>query len=71
MSGLLQYFVGKQGKTLTILVATSGDTGGAVASGFYDVEGIEVIILYPSKKSKWLAGKAIDNTRKKYYSIRS
>ncbi|MBP6335533.1 MAG: threonine synthase [Bacteroidia bacterium] len=35
---------------LTILVATSGDTGSAVANGFFDVEGIEVIILYPSGK---------------------
>ena len=35
---------------MTILVATSGDTGGAVAHGFYDVEGVEVVILYPSGK---------------------
>ncbi len=34
----------------TVLVATSGDTGGAVASGFLDVKGVEVIILYPSGK---------------------
>ena len=34
----------------TILVATSGDTGGAVANGFYGVEGVNVIILYPSGK---------------------
>ncbi|NMH26918.1 threonine synthase [Flavobacterium silvaticum] len=34
----------------TVLVATSGDTGGAVASGFLDVEGVEVVILYPSGK---------------------
>ncbi|GAB4411333.1 MAG: threonine synthase [Bacteroidia bacterium] len=39
-----------QGRTLHILVATSGDTGGAVAAGFYQVPGIEVIILYPSGK---------------------
>ncbi|MCL4156586.1 UNVERIFIED_CONTAM: hypothetical protein GTU68_008254, partial [Idotea baltica] len=39
---------GKQ--PLTVLVATSGDTGGAVASGFHQVEGIRVVILYPSKK---------------------
>ena len=34
----------------TILVATSGDTGGAVANGFLDVMGVEVVILYPSGK---------------------
>ena len=33
---------------LTVLVATSGDTGSAVAQGFVDVEGIDVVILYPS-----------------------
>ena len=35
---------------LTILVATSGDTGGAIADSFYDVEGINVVILYPKEK---------------------
>lgn len=39
----------KKGK-VTVLVATSGDTGGAVANGFYGVEGVEVVILYPSGK---------------------
>lgn len=37
-------------RKVTVLVATSGDTGGAVANGFYDVEGVDVIILYPSGK---------------------
>jgi len=35
---------------VTVLVATSGDTGGAVANGFYNVDGVEVVILYPSGK---------------------
>lgn len=35
---------------VTVLVATSGDTGGAVANGFYGVEGVNVVILYPSGK---------------------
>ncbi len=38
------------GRKTTILVATSGDTGGAVADAFYKLEGIEVIILYPKGK---------------------
>jgi threonine synthase len=38
------------GQTVTVLVATSGDTGGAVANGFYNVDGVEVVILYPSGK---------------------
>lgn len=50
MAGLMSYFIKGEDKKLTILVATSGDTGGAVAAGFYKVPGIEVIILYPSGK---------------------
>ena len=40
----------KPGQKNTVLVATSGDTGGAVASGFLGVAGVEVVILYPSGK---------------------
>jgi threonine synthase len=50
MSRCLGYFVQNNDKEVTVLVATSGDTGGAVASGFYDIEGINVVILYPSGK---------------------
>ncbi len=48
MSRLIGYFNKDEKKELFILVATSGDTGGAVASGFYKTPGIKVIILYPS-----------------------
>ena len=50
MSRCLGYFVRDNKRPVTVLVATSGDTGGAVASGFYDVEGVRVVILYPSGK---------------------
>ena len=50
MARVMEHFVSIEGKALTILVATSGDTGSAVASGFLGVEGIDVVILYPSKK---------------------
>jgi threonine synthase len=50
MAALMSYFIRHEDNHLTILVATSGDTGGAVAAGFYDTPGIEVIILYPSGK---------------------
>ncbi len=50
MSRCLGYFVQDNPKPVTVLVATSGDTGGAVASGFYDVPGVNVVILYPSGK---------------------
>lgn len=50
MAGLMSYFNRNEDRPLTILVATSGDTGGAVASGFSGASGIEVVILYPSGK---------------------
>jgi threonine synthase len=51
MSRCLGYFNrNKKNSKNTVLVATSGDTGGAVASGFLGVKGVEVIILYPSGK---------------------
>lgn len=50
MSRCLGYFNRNTDKKVTVLVATSGDTGGAVASGFLGVKGVEVIILYPSGK---------------------
>jgi threonine synthase len=50
MARLLGYFVRGESKPLTVLVATSGDTGSAVAHGFLGVPGIRVVILYPSKR---------------------
>ena len=52
MSRCLAYFLNgsKEDAEVTVLVATSGDTGGAVASGFYKVKGINVVILYPKGK---------------------
>ncbi|PQL92218.1 threonine synthase [Apibacter sp. wkB309] len=50
MSRLMAYLSDKNDKTLDILVATSGDTGGAVALGFLGVEGTRVTILYPKGK---------------------
>jgi threonine synthase len=51
MSRCLAYFNSdKKGAKNTVIVATSGDTGGAVANGFLGVEGVDVVILYPSGK---------------------
>lgn len=50
MSRCLEYFNQNSSKKVTVLVATSGDTGGAVASGFLGVKNVDVVILYPSKK---------------------
>ena len=50
MSRCLSWFLSDAKKEVTVLVATSGDTGGAVANGFYNVDGVKVVILYPSGK---------------------
>ena len=52
MARLLQYFIRMEGKSdlVNVLVATSGDTGSAVANGFLGVEGIHVYVLYPKGK---------------------
>jgi len=47
MGRLMQYFLSLDGRYLTILTATSGDTGSAVASAFYGLKNIRVIILFP------------------------
>lgn len=50
MAQCLGYFSQGRKNEVTVLVATSGDTGGAVANGFLGVEGVKVVILYPSGK---------------------
>lgn len=50
MARMLSYFVKEQQEDVKVLVATSGDTGSAVANGFLGVEGIQVFVLYPSGK---------------------
>ena len=52
MSACMDYFIKNQNlnQKITVVVATSGDTGGAVANGFLDIEGVDVVILYPKGK---------------------
>lgn len=50
MARMMAYFVKKANKKVTILVATSGDTGSAVGSGFLGMENIDVVLLYPNGK---------------------
>ncbi len=60
MAELMSYYVqNSRDGELYILVATSGDTGGAVAQGFLNAKGINVIILYPSKKISELQEKQL------------
>ena len=50
MSQCLEYFNLNTSEETTVLVATSGDTGGAVANGFLNAKGVQVVILYPKGK---------------------
>jgi len=69
MSRCLGYFVKDQNKKVTVLVATSGDTGGAVASGFYDVPGVDVVILYPSGKVSSVQEKQLTTLDKNIHAL--
>src|SRR5690606_33983709 len=69
MAKLMAYFNREEDKELVILVATSGDTGGAVAAGFYDTPGIKVIILYPSGKVSDLQEKQLTTFGKNVTAI--
>jgi threonine synthase len=59
MAQLMSYFNKEDKRELVILVATSGDTGGAVAAGFHKTPGIKVVILYPSGKVSHLQEKQL------------
>ncbi len=59
MARTMEYFLKGMNKEITILVATSGDTGSAVANGFLNVEGINVLVLFPSGKISQIQEKQI------------
>ncbi len=69
MSRCLGYFVKNESKKITVLVATSGDTGGAVAHGFYEVNGVEVVILYPSGKVSQVQEKQLTTLGKNIHAL--
>ncbi|XXS36428.1 MAG: threonine synthase [Candidatus Karelsulcia muelleri] len=59
MSGCIKYFCKELNKNIIILTATSGDTGAAVANAFNKIDGVKVVILYPSSKISILQEKQI------------
>ena len=69
MSRCLGYFAKEKTEKIVVLVATSGDTGGAVANGFYNVPGIEVVILYPSGKVSSVQEKQLTTLGKNIHAI--
>ncbi len=75
MSRCLGYFVNHSAmlradnKKVIVLVATSGDTGGAVANGFFDVDGVDVVILYPSGKVSSVQEKQLTTLGKNIHAL--
>lgn len=69
MSRCLSYFLKGQHKKVTVLVATSGDTGGAVAHGFHQLPGIEVIILYPKNRVSAIQEKQLTALGENIYAL--
>ena len=69
MARCLGYFNADNNNEVTVLVATSGDTGGAVASGFLSVKNVKVVILYPSKKVSEVQEKQLTTLGKNIYAL--
>ena len=69
MAKCMGSFIVNSKREINILVATSGDTGSAVANGFYGVEGINVIILYPSGKVSDIQEKQLTTLDKNIYAL--
>lgn len=59
MARTMDYFLRSSGEKMNIITATSGDTGSAVASGFYGLKNVKVFVLYPSKRISNLQEKQI------------
>jgi len=70
MARILKHIARNFQKEITVLVATSGDTGSAVAHGFYEVEGIRVIILYPAGKVSPLQEKQLATLGKNIQAVK-
>lgn len=69
MSRCLSYFLKDRSQKVTVLVATSGDTGGAVAHGFYNLPGIDVVILYPKNRVSPVQEKQLTALNKNIFAL--
>ena len=70
MANCLGYFNKNKSKINTVLVATSGDTGAAVANGFYKVEGTNVVILYPKNKVSEIQERQLTTNKNNIIALR-
>ncbi len=69
LANLLSYYLRQRDKEILVLVATSGDTGSAVAHGFYDLAGIKIGLLYPSKKVSQIQEQQLTTLDKNIYAL--
>jgi len=69
MAFCLEYFVKEMDRKIIALVATTGDAGGAIANSFFDLEGIEVVILFPSGKLNMIQEKQLTTASKNIHAI--
>jgi threonine synthase len=69
LSEVLRKIANESGEKITVLVATSGDTGSAVAKSFYNVSGVNVVLLYPSGKVSTLQEKTLTTMDKNIHTL--
>jgi threonine synthase len=69
LSEVLRKIANERGEKITVLVATSGDTGSAVAKSFYNVSGVNVVLLYPSGKVSALQEKTLTTMNKNIHTL--
>jgi len=69
MGRLMQYFLRQEGRDMLILTATSGDTGSAVAHAFYDLDNIQVVVLFPEKEVTGRQRKQMTTLGKNVYTM--
>jgi threonine synthase len=69
MAGLITFFQEQEDRKLTIVVATSGDTGGAVASAFHNSPGVQVVVLFPKDKVSPIQRKQLTTLNGNVYAV--
>jgi threonine synthase len=69
LANLLSYYLRQRDKEILVLVATSGDTGSAVAHGFYNMAGIKVGLLYPSRKVSHIQEQQLTTLDRNIYAL--
>lgn len=69
MGRLMQYYIAQENRSLTILTATSGDTGGAVSAAFYGLDNIKMVVLYPGSEVSERQRRQMTTLGKNVYAI--